>query len=309
MVKISLLLCFTLLCGTRGAAVEAALKLSPSSRLMTWLLQSRSSESSSTESGAQDVVIVFEGNTVFSAQQLHSETQQCLSATPPARGEDDAQRLDFCLHSVKRFLARQGYLRAVVGKPQRTQTADGGTKISVSVEEGAVYRLGDITIVGARLFTTEEITAMLKLKRGDIADSEALGEWMFDRLTKAYANKGHIQFTAEPEPYFRNLSAGAQQQQQQHGTVDLQLNIDEGRLFTIRRIMFSGNEHVADQVVRRTLLIQEGEPFNRDRYEESLQRLNELGLFEQVSEQDVEWKVDKEVPELQLTFKLKERQR
>src|ERR1041384_2979770 len=44
--------------------------------------------------------------------------------------------------------------------------------------------------------------------------------------------------------------------------IDLTFNVDEGKRFFVRRIDFSGNTTTRDKVIRRELLIDEGNVFN-----------------------------------------------
>ena len=62
--------------------------------------------------------------------------------------------------------------------------------------------------------------------------------------------------------------------------------MDEGKQFFVRRIDFSGNTTTRDKVIRRELLIDEGDMFNTRLWEISILRLNQLGYFEQLKEDE-----------------------
>ena len=50
--------------------------------------------------------------------------------------------------------------------------------------------------------------------------------------------------------------------------------------FTVSRIEFQGNTITRDRVIRRELLIEEGQPYNSNQWESSLLRLNQLDYFD-----------------------------
>ena len=68
--------------------------------------------------------------------------------------------------------------------------------------------------------------------------------------------------------------------------IDLTLTFDEGKQFFVRRIDFSGNTTTRDKVIRRQLLVDEGDIFNTHLWELSILRLNQLGYFEVLKEDD-----------------------
>ncbi len=100
--------------------------------------------------------------------------------------------------------------------------------VTVPVEEGALYRPGAIKIEGAENVTQEQVRAMMSLQRGDIANAEAIGKWLFEDLKKLYSEIGYIQYTAETEPDFRAVDHAANE-----GVVDFKVTIEEGQQFRV----------------------------------------------------------------------------
>ena len=95
-----------------------------------------------------------------------------------------------------------------------------------------------------------------------------------ENLRKLYGEFGYIDFVPEPdfEPFPNS------------DKIDLTLNVDEGKQFFVRRIDFSGNTTTRDKVIRRELLLDEGDMFNTRLWELSILRLNQLGYFEVLKE-------------------------
>jgi len=90
--------------------------------------------------------------------------------------------------------------------------------------------------------------------------------------------------------------------------MDMSLSVDEGKQFFVRRIDFSGNTTTRDKVIRRQLLIDEGQIFNNRLWELSILRLNQLGYFEPLKAEDAaDVKRDTKTNTVDLTLKVKER--
>lgn len=210
--------------------------------------------------------------------------------------------VEYCLRKVKLFLNGKGYLRAGVGAPQEHKT-EASSQLVVPIDEGALYRIGVIRIQGSEVFSPEQLLEMSSLKPGDIAASDALGEWLFERVRKAYANLGYIRYTAEPEPKFHPAPAGTSE-----GVVDLTVTIDEGKPFIVRSIKFVGNGSIPTGVLQRKMLVRDREVYSQERFTESLKRINRLELFEWIdADKDVDYRVDNETHQLDVTIRLTER--
>src|SRR5947209_14057260 len=88
----------------------------------------------------------------------------------------------------------------------------------------------------------------------------------------------------------------------------LNIDIDEGKPYFVRRIEFQGNTTTRDRVIRRELMVQEGQTFNSRLWDLSVLRLNQLNYFEQLKpEDDTERKVDDKEGTVDLTVKVKEK--
>lgn len=245
--------------------------------------------------------VEFEGNKVFSSQKLGDLLNLCLDRYSHARNEETV--LDYCLRDqLLNHLRRRGHLRAEVGKPRGRETGD-GLKYVVAVEEGLLYRIGEIQIEGPKVFTPEQLLEMFTRKKGDIADYEAILGWLHKRLKRAYEERGHIQYDYEVEPEFKPAPAGGQE-----GVADLKITVNEGPQFVVNRIEFVGNARTRDDVLRLALLIREGDTFNRKRLDESVRNLNGLGLFKLIdADRDVEFRSDEARSTLDLTIRVKEK--
>ena len=223
----------------------------------------------------------------------------------------DASKLDIDTERVRFAYRDKGYANAAVETP-RTQIRDQGglnwftfrpnrgkrIDILMPVEEGERYRLGSITFTGnTHLNNTRALRAQFAIKDGEWFNSTLIGKGL-DNLKKAYGQLGYINFGAIPKPVYDD---------QKH-TVSFQIDIDEGKQFTVSRIEFQGNSTTRDRVIRRELLLDEGSVYNSQLWEYSLLRLNQLEYFEALKvDQDSEAHQNTETGTVDLLLKVKEK--
>ena len=91
-------------------------------------------------------------------------------------------------------------------------------------------------------------------------------------------------------------------------TITLNIDIDEGKRFYVSRIEFQGNTITRDKVIRRELLLEEGQPYNGQLWELSILRLNQLNYFDTLKvDQDSESRQNSDDGTVDLLLKLKEK--
>ncbi len=95
-------------------------------------------------------------------------------------------------------------------------------------------------------------------------------------LTKLYSQYGYIDYVGEPQVDFVPNT----------DKINVTMNVDEGKQFFIRRIDFVGNTTTRDKIIRRQLLLDEGDIYNSQLWDQSILRLNQLGYFETLKENE-----------------------
>jgi outer membrane protein insertion porin family len=237
----------------------------------------------------------FEGNNVFSTAELTQNIKECMSKN--RTDYYDPQVLDYCKYVLANFVRSRGYLQAKFGEP-RLEESSGAFVINISVDEGALYRFGEVKIEGSSLFSPEKLKAMSPLRQGKIADGEKLSEWLYDKLKQLYGEHGYIQYTAEVTPEFKSGPNKSE------GVVDLEIEIDEGRCFKVGKIKFAG-EQLPDRL-GSMMLIHDCDVYNSSLYEKSIDNLNNSGLFEFVDkDKDADFRTNEEDGWVDITIKLK----
>ena len=178
------------------------------------------------------------------------------------------------------------------------------TNITIPIDEGEQYRMGRLVIRSAdpekgAFCQSEYLESIFPLKQGDLFDVSKIRTAM-ENYTKLYGTMGFIDFTATPSFDVHDDTH----------TVDLTFDFDEQKQFFVRRIDFSGNFTTRDRVIRRELLVSEGDIFNNRSWELSLLRLNQLDYFEEVKPTNAELKrnIAQGTVDILLTVKEKGRQ-
>jgi outer membrane protein insertion porin family len=227
----------------------------------------------------------------------------------------DSTKLEEDKSRIQNFYQEHGYFlaRALESKVSMQQVGGGGFRIplihpnkphtvanlDVSIDEGRKYHLNNITFTGVKFFRTPEalMTPLFGMGKGDVFSTQKLRKGI-ENMRKLYGEFGFIDFVGEPS--FDPIPSTDQ--------IDMSLAVDEGKQFFVRRIDFSGNTTTRDKVIRRELLIDEGDIFNNRLWELSLLRLNQLGYFEPLKpEEAADLKRDTKTDTVDITLKVKER--
>lgn len=263
------------------------------------------------ETGAQyrppvrwdDVEIVFEGNESFTNQKLAEWSMQCAREMASSKWFS-LRALEYCLRSdVREYVSGFGRVRAKFGPPQVAQ-AWPGLRVSVTLEEGRRYRLGEVRVEGAKYFTAEKLLATFPLQKGDFPHDAAFKTWLVKSVKLDYENNGFVQFAYEVEPqYTDGPEPGGE------GVVDYVVKVSEGPQFVLRGVEFKGDLRTPHDRLRRMIRIRDGEVFNRRRFEDGLVRIQNLREFEHIDrEKDVVYRTDAEAADIFVVISLKEKQ-
>jgi outer membrane protein insertion porin family len=156
-----------------------------------------------------------------------------------------------------------------------------GLKVVVPIDEGRQYRAGEVKVEDNTEFTADEIKSVVGLKSGDIIKGYSVVQKGLENLKKLYGSRGYIQFNSGFVPEFKDDPKDPAK-----GVADITFSVEEGKQYVLHRIEFIGNTFTRDNVLRREVLLNEGERYNDQLWDLSILRLNQLGYFEQVKKDD-----------------------
>lgn len=188
-----------------------------------------------------------------------------------------------------------GYVRARFGKPEVTVSPDRKyIFITISVDEGKEYSVGKVDFSGDLLYGRPELEEGLLLKTGEVFNTDTLRRETL-RLTEKYSDLGYAFANVVPQPVMHDDTQ----------SVDLVFEVDKGQRVYVGEINITGNTRTKDHVVRRELLLYEGELFNGTKKRLSRENVLRLGFFEEVDFHQTASKSADDVVDIEI--KVKER--
>lgn len=237
--------------------------------------------------------IGFEGNTVLGDKELRSALELNKERSPITvfKGSDkyikEKLEYDIQVNMLEKYRAI-GYIQAKAGEPvvEIVEAPRGPflglrkTKqqyyVTIPIEEGEEHYCGKLEIEGAENFSPEVLSILYGVVEGEILDYVSLKESNAS-VKKLYSTRGFLDMEAIPQVEIKDDK-----------TVDITINIVEGKQYIVDEIEFSGNTRTRDKVLRREMFIEEQQPFNGTFLEHSIIRLNQLGFFERIEEEHYE---------------------
>jgi outer membrane protein insertion porin family len=189
------------------------------------------------------------------------------------------------LAGLKKKFQDNGYMEATVGEPKYEQTmvrtwpffkSQPMTKIAIPVDAGFLYRVGEVKVEGNKTFATWKLLELLKMKTGDVY-STAVREKGITDIGELFRNFGYLWGQIIP---VENLDP-------KNKVVNVTFNINEGDMCILRRLEFKGNIFTKDKVIRREMLLREGDIFRLALFKDSVLRVKQLGLVDVEKDPDV----------------------
>ncbi len=221
--------------------------------------------------------ITFLGNQAYSDAELREVmvTKQSRWWRLFTRNDNyDPNRLDYDREQLRSFYTNRGYYDfRIVSAVAELAPDDSGFGITLTVDEGDRYNFGEINVVTENdRLNPDLLKLLLPIRTGDLYESDKI-ERAVDALTFAAGSAGYafvdINPTFRPNP--------------DTDTIDVTFNIAEGQRVYVERINVVGNTRTIDPVIRRELMLTEGDAFNRALMERSRNNLRALGFFSDVT--------------------------
>ena len=217
--------------------------------------------------------IRFEGNTVFTANELRKEMKTKPKGwfswlTKSGRIETD--QLDEDLNAVLDFYRSRGYLRVSSPGIRREPVKDGRVDIVIPIEEGDKYTVAGVGFGKMTVFKPEELYPALTLNGNDPYNSKKMRADI-TMIRSYYGSRGYADATVTPDI----RDAGPNR-------VTIIYRITEGSRYRVGKVNIAGNTKTKDKVIRREIPLQPGDWFNSVELETTKARLENLQYFSDV---------------------------
>ncbi|WP_425983992.1 outer membrane protein assembly factor BamA [Brevundimonas sp. TWP1-2-1b1] len=186
----------------------------------------------------------------------------------------DPNRLEYDQEQLRKFYTNRGFYDfRVVSSVAELQPDDQAFQLTLTLNEGDKYNFGEVKVVTQNdRLNADFLQRLIPIRSGDLYESDKI-EQAVDALTFAAGSAGYAFVEINPT-YKANPDTD---------TVDVTFNVSEGQRVYIDRINVVGNTRTIDPVIRRELLLTEGDAFNRALMERSRNNLRALGFFKDVT--------------------------
>ena len=185
----------------------------------------------------------------------------------------DPDRLEYDREQLRKYYRNRGFYDfRIISAVAELAPDKNGFAVTYTVDEGPKYRFGKVMVqTELKRLKPETLRQLLPIKEGQVYEDNAI-EKATDALTFAAGSEGFAFVDVRPR-YTPN---------REKRTVDLTFDVREGPRVYIERIDVVGNTSTLDPVVRRELLVAEGDAYNRVLVDRSKNQVKGLGFFKDV---------------------------
>lgn len=165
-----------------------------------------------------------------------------------------------------------GYRDATIVEDSVWNVDDKHVSLYLKVDEGKKYYIRNITWVGNTVFSTDYLSRLLGMKKGDVYNQKLMHKRLSeddDAVGNEYWNNGYLFYNLQPTEV--NIVGDS---------IDLEMRIMEGNQAHISRVRINGNTRVYENVVRRELRTKPGDLFSKEALMRSAREMASMGHFD-----------------------------
>jgi len=216
------------------------------------------------------------GNTTFPDKEVTGSFESSTSNWLSWYSKDDQysrEKLSGDLEKLTSYYMDRGYVDFNVDSTQVSISPDKRKMyVTANIKEGEVYTVNDIKLTGALILPEDDLRKLLQIKVGDLFSRKKV-EQSSDAISAVLANIGYAFAEVQPIP---NIDREKRE-------VSLNFFVNPGKRVYVRTIVYKGNVHTEDEVVRREMRQLEGAWYSQAAIDRSKIRLQRLGYFRTVT--------------------------
>ncbi|GAA0722695.1 outer membrane protein assembly factor BamA [Dokdonella soli] len=216
------------------------------------------------------------GNATYPDKQIRGDFESDTSNWTSWYSKDDQysrEKLSGDLEKLQSFYMDRGYADFNVDSTQVSISPDKRKMyVTANIKEGEIYKVTDIKLTGALVLKEEDLRRLLQIKAGDVFSRKKI-EQSVDAISAALSNIGYAFANVEPIPAI----------DKDKREVGLNFFVNPGKRVYVRKVVFKGNQHTEDEVLRREMRQLEGAWYSQAAIDRSKIRLQRLGFFRTVT--------------------------
>ena len=219
--------------------------------------------------------ITFTGNRVFSDLRLKGviATKQAGIFRRFIKSDTFVKdKLDYDIDLLRNFYINKGFIDFEVQSSVELTREKDAFLINYNIKEGQKYIFSEIKFDTSKLNIDEKsLVKINRIKNGSKYDRRRVTK-LIDEIDIYLAKNGFSFF--EPVPVVSRNDENL--------TMDVEIQINETRKVFVERIEVEGNSTTLDKVIRLQFDFVEGDPFNRRKVLEAVDKIRGLGFFSNV---------------------------
>jgi outer membrane protein insertion porin family len=217
----------------------------------------------------------FEGNTVFSSRTLRSQLSLKIK-TLLSDGAFQEKKLIDDIAAIRQYYRDRGYIDAevidVTREVEKDAKGNNNMILTFRINEGRIYTFGGVTFEGNQIFSTAQLSALIRSKVGETINARRL-EMDLQSVTDLYFENGYI---------FNTINRN-ENRNQVEGVVSYHITIVERGRAHIENIIIRGNDKTKSDVILREIPLEPGDVFSKTKVQEAWRNLMNLQFFSSVT--------------------------
>jgi outer membrane protein insertion porin family len=220
----------------------------------------------------------FTGNQVLPAPML----MRALSEVAIDTAYSEAALRVLLDSSIRPLYDARGRIRVAFPKVvvEPASTVD-GVIITVTVDEGASYNMGEVKFAGVAPAEAAELQRTANIQSKDIANFDDV-KAALDKIYLRYRNKGYLKATSHVD---RNIDDKTH-------TVDLVITMEPGPQFLMGKLEIAGLDINSEPAIRKIWGVRAGAPYQPDYPDSFLNDIRQQGIFDNLGKTRAEIQID-----------------
>jgi outer membrane protein insertion porin family len=215
--------------------------------------------------------ITFEGNENVPASELNKFMSTKTAWWWIRKGAFDEDKFQSDITRIRNYYRSRGFLDATVTSKIDYSPDGSEMYMTIVIDEGKEYLVGDITIDGELVFPEMELRERTSVKPGDPFDFGRIREDV-ESIRTLYYDQGYMNADIDLQQKYNAVT----------DRMDLSYNIMGGEVVNVGMVNILGNTRTKDKVIRRELRLYPGERYDGEKLKKSKERIYNLGYFEDV---------------------------